>query len=149
MPASRDASKPLYGLRAFARALGWRGLDMWQHMMDNGDIVIWYQTSDRKFFVQINENHVGQTDTYAVAVYADRYGICTGWHTFELSDDRSAESLIAWLQRRQFKDRSWRRDFCLRHPECCIAHPTPKRCDAAKQRGDWPPYSPDDPRPSA
>ena len=149
MPISHDASKPFAQLRVFARALGWRGLDMWQHVDNSGTIITWYSTSDEKFFLQINEHPVGQTETYAAAVYADRYGICTGWHTFTLADGESADLLTPWLHRRPFKDRNWRRAFCTRHPECCIDSPTPRRCMDAKLRGAWPPHIPDDPKPPA
>ena len=149
MPKSHDASKPIEQLRAFALSLGWRGLDMWQHADDDGSLITWYSTPDVKFFLQINEHPVGQSEKYAAAVYADRYGICTGWHTFALGNGESVSLLTPWLQRRSFKDRAWRRAFCERHPECCIDSPTPKRCMDAKLRGIWPPYMPDDPKPSA
>ena len=122
---------------------------MWQHAYDGGSIITWYATSDTKFFLQINEHPAGQLETYAAAVYADRYGICTGWHTFTLANGDSAGLLMPWLQRRLFKDRAWRRAFCVRHPECCVESPTVKRCMNARLRGNWPPYMPDDPKPPA
>lgn len=147
MPPAHDPSKPVGQLWTLASALGWRGLDMWQHA-SGGDVVTWYTTSDRKFFIQINEHPPGQTNTYAACVYADRYGICTGWHTFTLADTDAVDFLLPWLRRRAFKDRNWRRDFCRRHPECCFTTPTPARCAAQRRRGNWPPYFPNDPKPA-
>mgnify|MGYP001135443038 FL=1 len=144
-----DPSKPLASLRAVAASWGWHGLELWQHALADGLVVTWYSTSDRKFFLQINEHPVGQAETYAAAVYADRYGICTGWHGFRLGDDAGIASLGRWLRRDQFKDRRWRREFQLRHPECCLRQPTPRRCMAATRSGVWPPYFPDEPRPPA
>ena len=100
-------------------------------------------------FCRSTNTPIGQAETYAVAVYAYRYGICTGWHRFRLGDDSEIALLGPWLRRRQFRDRRSRRDFQLRHPECCIRRPTPRRCLAKMCTGDWPPYFPDDPKPPA
>jgi hypothetical protein len=132
-----DATKPFKRLRDFAAALGWHGLEMRQHPWDDGKVVTWYATNDRKFFLQINEHPCFQTKTYSAAVYAKRYGICTGWHCFELADGDAAATLAPWLSRRQFKEREWRRNFKICHPECCVE---PTR---------WPPYFPDDAKPPA
>ena len=148
MPPSFDSSKPLAALRAVAASLGWRGLELWQRVFDDGRVVTWYSTSDRKFFLQINEHPIGQVETYAAAVYADRYGICTGWHRFRLGDGATTAALASWLRRPQFKDRRWRREFQLQHPECCLCRPTPRRCRTARLTGVWPPYFPDDRIPS-
>ena len=144
MPPSFDPSKPLAALRAVAASLGWHGLELWQRVFDDGLVVTWYSTSDRKFFLQINEHPIGQVETYAAAVYADRYGICTGWHRFRLGDGATTAALASWLRRPQFKDRRWRREFQLQHPECCLRRPTPRRRRAARLAGVWPPYFPDD-----
>jgi hypothetical protein len=149
MPPRFDPSKPLASLRAVAASWGWHGLELWQEALADGLVVTWYSTSDPKFFLQINEHPIGQAETYAVAVYAYRYGICTGWHRFRLGDDSEIALLGPWLRRRQFKDRRSRRDFQLRHPECRIRRPTPRRCLAKRRTGDWPPYFPDDPKPPA
>lgn len=130
-----DSTKPLSRLRSLAAALGWRGLEMRQHTREDGRVVTWYSTTDSKFFLQINEHPCFQTETYAAAVYAERYGICTGWHCFELDDAEAVSALAPWLNRRQFRDRVWRREFKRRHPECCV------------DRKKWPPYRPDDPKP--
>lgn len=149
MPLRFDPSKPLASLRAVAASWGWHGLELWQDVSADGLVVTWYSTTDPKFFLQINEHPIGQAETYAAAVYADRYGICTGWHRFRLGDDAGIASLGRWLRRQQFKDRRWRREFQLRHPECCIRRPTPQRCIAERLSGGWPPYFPDDPKPPA
>lgn len=137
MPRRFDSTKPLMQLRAFAGALGWHGLEMWQHTWDDGRIVTWYETTDRKFFLQVNEHPCYQTETYSAAVYAGRYGICTGWHSFKLADPDASSALAPWLNRCQFKDRVWRREFKKRHPECCV------------ERSKWPPYFPDEAKPKA
>ncbi len=147
MPPRHDASKPLTELCVVAASLGWHGLEMWQHLCNDDQLITWYSTSDTKFFMQINEHPMGQVETYAAAVYADRYGICTGWHRFRLVDNDEIVALRPWLNRRQFKDRKWRREFRARHPECYLARPTPRRCQEMRIFGDWPPYLPDGPKP--
>ncbi len=147
MPPSYDTSKPLSELSVFAASLGWHGLEMWQHRCDDGVLITFYSTSNSKFFLQINEHPMGQIAIYAAAVYADRYGICTGWHRFILGDDQTTASLRTWLVRRQFKDRGWRNAFRQRHPECCLERPTPRRCLAKRLSCEWPPYLADDPKP--
>jgi hypothetical protein len=137
-PAS-DACKPLAALRSVADALGWRGLEMWRHRLEDGTIVTWYSTTDWKFFLQINEDPPGQPDTHVAAVFADRYGICTGWHRFALGNPRVAQNLRPWLSRQLFRKRSWRRNFCRRFPNSCVERPTPKRCLKARLTGKWPP----------
>jgi hypothetical protein len=92
-----------------------------------------------KFYLQINEHPVGDVEAYAASVYAERYGIHTGWHRLELDDQRAVESLAPWLSRWQFTNRKWRREFRERHPECCV--------ERFPRRGRWEPYFPDDPKP--
>ena len=152
MPPRFDSSKPFPKLKAIAAAWGWRGLEMWRQTFEHdGEIVVvtWYSTSHPLFCLQINEHPVGNADAYAASVFAVRYGIHTGWHRFELDDERTVEALAPWLRRHHFKDRNWRREFRRRHPECCLDRPTPRRCKAKTLRGEWPPYFPDDPKPPA
>lgn len=129
-----DSSKPYSQIIAFAGALGWRGLQMWQHDLD-GRIITFYATTDPKFFLQVNEHPVGCTVTHVAAVYAHRYGICTGWHVFNTTDRDASHRLAEWLRRSQFRDAQWRRSFKRRHPECC------------GDPRDWPPSFPDDSKP--
>jgi hypothetical protein len=147
MPTSYHRAKPLMSIVRVAKSLGWQGLQMWQHRLGPDDIITWYSTSDEKFFLQINEHPIGQTLSYAGAVHATRYSICTGWHKFELSDEPKNDVLHYWLNRRQFRDRKSRRRFCENHPECCFEK---------RKRRPWlwtcrgtrlPPYFPDDPKP--
>ncbi len=65
MPPAYDASKPLTELCAVAASLGWHGLEIWQHLCPDGMLVTWYSTSDWKFFLQINEHPMQQTETSA------------------------------------------------------------------------------------
>lgn len=69
-----ESVKWLSTLRSLAEALGWRGLEMWRHRLEDDTVLTWYSTSDEKFFLQINEDPPGQSNTYTAAVYADRYG---------------------------------------------------------------------------
>ncbi len=137
-----DATKPLTRLRSFAAALGWQGLEMWQHtILDwDGFVATWYLTTDRKFFLQINEHPQRQIETYSAAVYGYRYGVYSGFHCFVLYADERIEDeidrLYGWLSRRQFKDRKWRHKFKSHHPECFSGR---KGC---------PPWRPDDPKPA-
>ena len=144
MPPRFDPSKPLAQIKAIAAAWGWWGLEMWQQSFDDDGkmfLVTWYSTSDPKFYLQINEHPIGNVEAYAASVYAKRHGIHTGWHRFELDDDGAVKSLAAWLSRRQFKDRKWRRGFRSRHSECCV--------ERLPRRGRWEPYLPDDSKPPA
>ena len=136
MPIAYDPSKPFATIREFAASLGWHGLQMWQMDLDDGTVVTWDKTSDRKFFLQINEHPIGNADVHAAVVWAHRYGICTGYHTFDTNDRDAADRLKPWLLRRQFRDRLWRRQFKSRHPEC------------SEQSRRWPPYFPDEPKPA-
>jgi hypothetical protein len=139
---SFDPKKPLYQLRRFASALGWHGLIICQYEFSDWEpplITTWYQTTDRKFCLQINEHPQGQEETYAAAVYGYRYGLFSGFHRFTLYADervlREVEQLEGWLQRRRFKNRLWRRWFRERYPECFRG-----------RRGSVP-WRPDDPKP--
>lgn len=147
MPISHDPTKPLMRLRCFAQSLGWRGLEMWQHLLEPDKLVTWYQTSDQKFFLHITEYPVGQTSTYAAAVYASRYSICTGFHTFELSEAPANNELHYWLAREQFRDRKARRNFCERHPECCFAKRKRRPWLSNSSGTRWPPFFPGDVKP--
>src|SRR5687768_5379528 len=112
MPLAYDPRKPYRRLIAFADALGWHGLRMWQNR-DTATVATWYATTDRKCFLQINEHPIGNESTYAAAVYASRYGICTGWHRFTLSDQQPELHLKDWLSRRHFRNLRLRRLFQL------------------------------------
>jgi hypothetical protein len=125
--------QPLQRMQYFAALLGWRGLQLESVRLpevsakDNipDGIVIYYATTDRKFFLQINTWPHGQTRKYSATVRADRYGIPNiGWHPFELFEDGRIESetqrLMAILHRKLFKDGLWRRQLALRSPELGI-----------------------------
>jgi hypothetical protein len=130
---SNALSKPLPALRSFSRKLGWKSLRIQQHFSSVDDqrqfgvepVITWYVTGqfDGKpsdFFFQINEHPIGQTETYCAAVYAMRFRICSGWHTFRIAVDDEAElaRLEPWLHRRWFESLTARREYRRIHPEC-------------------------------
>ena len=59
---------------------------------------------------------------------------------FALSDPNSVSMLMPWTKRQLFRNPAWRRELRRRHPEFCIADPTPRRCTAERVFGKWPPY---------
>lgn len=140
MPVVFDSSKPLQRLRSIAESLGWRGLELWCHTFEDRSFVHWYQTSDHKFMLWITEYPLGQNDTFAATVHADRYGICSGHHRFSLSDPESIASLSPWVTRGLFWNCAWRRQLKRHFPECCLDHPTPARCNKKRATREWPPY---------
>ena len=127
------AQQPLARMRHFASLLGWRGLRLFSHRIPEealgpevnipDGIVIYYDTSDLKFSLQINTFPHGQTRFHSATVKADRYGILhTGWQPIELFDEdeplmAEAQRLQPLLGRHLFKDRQWRWSFALQHPE--------------------------------
>jgi hypothetical protein len=125
--------KPYAALCRFAAAVGWNGLQMHQHVLTDetcgtcasGDIITFYCTTDPKFFLQINENPVGQAIEYHATVMLWRYGIRDiGWHSFSISapgdEINEAARLQPLFSRCQFRDAHWRRNFKRRHPELII-----------------------------
>lgn len=126
--------KPVSSLRAMAKELGWLRLRTYQYFPPPGvlptrlKVITWYEAGDcdgleNDFFLQFNENPIGQTRSYAAAVYAIRFHIFTGWHSFRLSSHLKADAseigrLDPWLHRRWFETSTARRDFRNRHPEC-------------------------------
>ncbi len=129
MPRKAPQDKPLASLRTFARQLGWLHLRWYQHQLEPNEFVTWYESgksegSRNDLFLQINECPIGQTTTYAAAVYAFRYRICTGWHSMTLWPDAGrirceTERLQPWLHRSWFQSLANRRQFRQMHPECC------------------------------
>jgi hypothetical protein len=107
---------------------------MFQHSLDHlpanspSRIITWYECGECEgsrtdCFLQFNESPVGQTVTYEGAVYAVRFRLFTGWHSFTLVDDKQgmqseADRVGEWLKREWFNSPSRRRDFRARHPEC-------------------------------
>jgi hypothetical protein len=147
MPPRFGPAEPIVPLRTLADSLGWHRLEMWQHTLDDGQVVTWYSTTHPKFYLQINEHPVGDPQQFAAAVIAIRYGIHTGWHRFRLADPNAFTSLSPWLTRDQSKRRQWRAEFARTHPECCLERPTPLRVRRKYAAGEWPPYRPDDAKP--
>jgi len=91
-------------------------------------LITWYESGNNDgsrsdLFLQINESPIGQTATYAAAVYAIRYHICTGWHSMKLGPnaqplDSEVERLDSWLHRRWFESLANRQQYRMMHPEC-------------------------------
>ena len=127
------AQQPYARMQYFAALLGWRGLSLFSHRIPDevigpdvnipDGIVIYYCTSDQKFFLQINTDSNDQTRFHRATVRAERYGIINiGWHPFELFDEderliAEAKRLMPMLGRQWYKDRKWRRELALQHPE--------------------------------
>ena len=126
------ATQPLARMQQFAELLGWRGLRLGHVRLCDDEaaradapdgMVIFYQTTDEKFNLQINTYPHGQCRQHRATVKAERYGIRhVGWHEFELLDDpdklrQEADRLRPWLDRRLFRDAKRRRQFKLAHPE--------------------------------
>lgn len=126
------ATQPLLRMRQFAELLGWRGLRLGYVLLRDdeatpanahGGVVIFYQTTDEKFNLQINTYPHGQCRQHQANVKADRYGILhVGWHEFELFHDhdrfcQEAERLRPWLDRQMFRNPIRRRQYLREHPE--------------------------------
>lgn len=128
-------AQPLAQMQHFARELGWKGLRLEHACLSDDEaskagvgsgVVIFYATTDPKFFLQINTWPHGQFGTHRATVRADRYGVFhVGWHEFVLHDDErllamEADRLKPWLFRRQFKDRKWRKVLAQQNPQLPI-----------------------------
>lgn len=133
----QDSEKPVVRLRKFVRLLGWRTpLRRYEHRIGadappvnlRGRVIRWYETGVSNggkldCFLTINEAPQGPTLTYAGAVYAIRYRLCTGWHGFRLfaTDvdlETEATRLAPWLAHEWFATLEKRRAFRQAHPEC-------------------------------
>jgi len=115
-------------LSGLASAIGWD--DLTPHSRGEGDdSVVWYESGesngdDSDLFLQINELPVGNMGTFAGSVYAVRYTIWTGWHSFPCPDTDgnvrfAIERIDGWLNRQWFTDEKLRVQFSYDHPECC------------------------------
>ncbi len=106
-------------LSVFASALGWKKLTLRQHQVDDRSVITWFETgSADDIMLQINK-----IPCYAVAVFAVRYRICTGWHRVhvertEHSMHKEAQRLREWFDRKWFDSLEGRRTFRRNHPEC-------------------------------
>ena len=112
--------RPKARLRQFATLLGWNGLELFLHHSKEHGIIPWYQTTDDKFNLQINENPIGQTAQYQATVKAERYGITAiDWVPFELFNDQSsfeseAARILVYVSRANWKTKTWRNDRLLK-----------------------------------
>ena len=114
---------PETALSTFCAKLGWFNLQGYRHQETR-----WYESgesdgADSDYFLQVNECPSGQRVAYCGAVYAMRFQICTGWHTFTLfssGDDIAHEALRVegWLHKRWFDTSELRQKFTNLHPEC-------------------------------
>ena len=113
------ASKPHACLRDLAAALGWHGLQLLTCTVPGSKSwpVVYYETTDPKFNLQINEVPSVERIEYQATVKAERYGILhTQWIRFELPNN--PDSFTAALSRLQplvhrvnFKNRQWLGDI--------------------------------------
>ena len=129
-------SKPIARMRWFASLLNWRGLQLERVVFTDEQIAEWnvpqsgivtyYMTPDLKFNLQINETPNGQSVTHQATIKADRYGIANiGWHPFTLNEENDslraeAERLRPWLERNNYKNRKWLRQFKRENPEMLL-----------------------------
>jgi hypothetical protein len=110
-------AQPAFRLRRFAELLGWRGLRLGHVVLDDGSLVLWYQTTDEEFHLQVNPYPQGQSTRYQATVIAVRYGLplnAVGFHEFSLSGEdedllHAAEKLKPILCRKNFKNKEWRK----------------------------------------
>jgi hypothetical protein len=140
-------------LRAWANRLNWPDLEMRHQYIsyeDEEKLITWYESgnpSGRRDHcaLQINEQPIGdKSGTFAAAVYAVRYALCSGWHTFTLTDDdslimREADRLRCWLDRSWFDSATSRREYRQMHPECA-------GYSWRRLRQEGPPHSPGESR---
>jgi hypothetical protein len=111
-------SQPFYEIQRLAELLGWRGLRQEGDVSpESGEALVWYWTTDRKFFFQVNPYPQGQTDEYEATVVAQRYGfhpLAVGFHRFSLTTETVADAakrLSPILSRHHFRNRQWRKAF--------------------------------------
>lgn len=129
------AHKPIESVQRFAEMLHWNGIEMdWvlftpeeieKWNVPSSGLLVWYLTTDLKFNIQVNETPPWEAVGHQASIVARRYGIRdVGWHPFNLSHGHELESeverLRPWLDRRNFKNPKWRREFKRRHPELLI-----------------------------
>lgn len=120
-------NRSLPQLIRFAESLGWHDLTPNYKDADGLDVV-WYTSGENEgdesdLFLQINEHPIGNTSEFVGSVYAIRYGIWTGWHSFPFPDsDQTMEVAFSktepWLDRKWFVDDQLRAQFTREHPEC-------------------------------
>src|SRR5687768_236494 len=118
MITNPTAASPFYELQRFAELLGWRGLRQERTTSPHsGDAIVWYWTTDRKLFLQINPYPQGQAEEYEATVVASRYGLApsaVGFHRFSLTTEEitaAAERLRPILSRSNFRNRERRKRF--------------------------------------
>jgi len=122
--------RPLFRIQEFGERLGWRGLRMqhlWLSKQDGplppGGIIVWYETTDARFHIQINESPCGQSETHAASVIAERYGLVpTEFYEFSLGNDDQqlqveADRLAPYLARANFKSKPWRNQLRKAQPK--------------------------------
>jgi hypothetical protein len=120
----RPLPSALQQLRRLAGELGWASLERHRRRAPT-QVITWYVSGANEggrldCFLQINECPIGQQKQYSAAVYAPRFRLCSGWHTFTLT--RSAQSRVtarlqAWLSASHFLSAAGRRAYRVAHPE--------------------------------
>ena len=111
-------AQAFYEIQRLAELLGWRGLRQESQLSpESGNPLVWYWTTDRKFFFQVNPYPQGQADEYEATVVAGRYGLhplAVGFHRFSLVNETiedAAKRLGPILSRSNFRNREWRKRF--------------------------------------
>jgi hypothetical protein len=128
---SGNRSNEFRVLKRLAAALGWSPLRRYRHRIQPPEatptLLIWYESGLREgcrldCFLQINECPIGQQRRFSAAVYAPRFRLASGWHTFRLPtdgvpSDRRLARLDAWLAHRHFASPTGRKVYRALHPE--------------------------------
>jgi hypothetical protein len=127
-------------LRKFASSLGWRTLKQHTKVFSPDDVLVWYETTDRKFWFQINRYGDETSPFYNAAAYSLRHGICVGFFVFDLSRAAISQYMAPLWRRSNFYDPRWRRVVKTLHPTWCVMKPTPKACYRAMRKGIWAPF---------
>lgn len=118
------AKSLLTRLNHLTNELGWPRLKRHRHHGPN-QIITWFVSGVAAAgrldcFLQINECPIGQQKQYSAAVYAPRFRLCSGWHTFLLTEPLPpivVTRLASWLAASHFHTAAGRRAYRNAHPE--------------------------------
>jgi hypothetical protein len=109
-------------LASFVRGLGWTPLVRSVVLVKSHDgvcsIARWYESGDEtQCQIYINEQ-----PCICAAVYAHRFGLCSGWYPLSIAEDGSITSTVTSIEDRlsrdSFESAKNRRLFRNRFPEC-------------------------------
>lgn len=113
-------------LNQFSQLLGWGDLTRFTHVIpfpltqpQKSRLIVWYEAGDCELdcILQVNLRPT------RAAIYALRYGICTGWHEFRCTSPQTV-----WMEARRLRPilgaacletPQSRRDYRIRYPRFC------------------------------